>query len=65
MANPRIADVNSEAIEIWLETLTTMEVTKEGLIQQLSHDQWQKRSQRLHQLGGPPDLFPASSSQSK
>ena len=62
---PRLADSDAERLKTWLETLTAMEVSQEGVIRQLSHDQWQERSKRLHQLGGPLELFPATMTKSK
>ena len=60
---PAVVDLNSQALQAWLESLTTMRLTEEGLIQRLSYGQWQERSQELHKLGGPPELFSASFSE--
>ena len=55
---PTSADLDRPRLKAWLETLTTMEVASDGVIRRLTYDQWRERSQRLHQLGGPPNLFP-------
>ena len=62
---PAVVDLNSRALQAWLESLTTMQLTEEGLIQRLSYDQWQARYHDLHKLGGPPELFSTSFGESK
>ena len=38
----------------WLETITGLELSADGVVGALDADQWQERRKRLAELGGPP-----------
>jgi len=51
---PVPADGTVERIKCWVEVLTRMELSPEGVVRVLSAEEWEARNQRLRDLGGPP-----------
>jgi WD40 repeat protein len=43
-----------ERVTLWLQTLTGLALSADGVVGALDADQWQERRKRLEQLGGPP-----------
>jgi WD40 repeat protein len=43
-----------ERVTLWLQTITGLELSPDGVVGALDADQWQERCKRLDQLGGPP-----------
>ena len=51
---PIPAEGTVERIKCWVEVLTRMELSPEGVVRVLSAEEWEARNQRLRDLGGPP-----------
>jgi hypothetical protein len=45
-----------EQVLLWTQVVTGMELDQEGVFQVLDGATWQRRCQRLEELGGPPYL---------
>jgi WD40 repeat protein len=51
---PRPVDGSVERIRCWVEVLTRMELSSDGVVRVLSAQEWEARHGRLEELGGPP-----------
>jgi WD40 repeat protein len=44
-----------EQVLLWTQVITNLELDEHGLVRALDATTWQKRRQRLQELGGPPE----------
>ena len=51
---PKPVDGTVERIRCWVEVLTRMELSSDGVVRVLSAREWEARHGRLQELGGPP-----------
>ena len=50
---PRPVEGSVERIRCWVEVLTRMELSPDGVVRVMSAQEWEARG-RLEELGGPP-----------
>ncbi len=52
---PRRIRGDPEQVLLWTQVITGLELDEHGLVRFLDTVTWQKRRQRLQELGGPPE----------
>jgi len=57
---PTFADGDPERIKPWCQVSTGTEMDEKGELQALDAETWQKRRDRLMELGGPPGAWARS-----
>ena len=51
---PPLVEGSMERIKCWVEVLTRMELSPDGVVRVLNAREWEARRSRLGELGGPP-----------
>jgi WD40 repeat protein len=52
---PQKISGDPEQVLLWTQVITGLELDEHGLVRWLDAATWQKRRQRLQELGGPPE----------